>query len=115
MSVGKHVKHSHRVKGRQHDQAFDEVLEFVLAAGFDFPILFYEQMYMSSTHFLCGVTLQLIVQSTCIHDTDCIYHTDCFPTCYTRAHKMLFLLVAGFELACSLLSNLPCSGHAGAK
>lgn len=33
MSVGEHVKRSHTVKGRQHDQAFDEVLEFVLAAG----------------------------------------------------------------------------------
>ena len=33
VTVGKQMKHSNMVKGRNHDQAFDETLEFVLAAG----------------------------------------------------------------------------------
>ena len=31
--VGSQMKYSNMVKGRQHDQTFDETLEFVLAAG----------------------------------------------------------------------------------
>jgi len=33
VTVGKQMKYSNMVKGRNHDQAFDETLEFVLAAG----------------------------------------------------------------------------------
>ena len=33
VTVGKQKKYSNMVKGRNHDQAFDETLEFVLAAG----------------------------------------------------------------------------------
>ena len=33
MTVGNQMKYSNMVKGRNHDQAFDETLEFVLAAG----------------------------------------------------------------------------------
>lgn len=31
--VGQQTKYSEMVKGKQHDQTFDETLEFVLAAG----------------------------------------------------------------------------------
>ena len=31
--VGQQTKFSEMVKGKQHDQTFDETLEFVLAAG----------------------------------------------------------------------------------
>lgn len=31
--VGQQTKYSDMVKGKQHDQTFDETLEFVLAAG----------------------------------------------------------------------------------
>ena len=33
VTVGSQLKYSNMVKGRQHDQTFDETLEFVLAAG----------------------------------------------------------------------------------
>jgi len=33
VTVGSQKKYSNMVKGRNHDQAFDETLEFVLAAG----------------------------------------------------------------------------------
>ena len=41
MTVGHQMKYSNMVKGRSHDQSFDETLEFVLAAGEAFLHFFF--------------------------------------------------------------------------
>ena len=40
VTVGHQMKYSNMVKGRSHDQSFDETLEFVLAAGEAFLYFF---------------------------------------------------------------------------
>lgn len=66
VSVANHVKHSHTVKGRQHDQAFDEVLEFVLAGGNvsqTCPAHPVWQICVSSVNVMCGSFLKLSIHS----------------------------------------------------
>lgn len=71
MTVGKQMKYSNMVKGRNHDQAFDETLEFVLAAG--------QPICCSTMHVSPAYPAQLMPASNPCAAKTCMLHPLLFP------------------------------------
>ena len=67
VTVGNQMKYSNMVKGRNHDQAFDETLEFVLAAGWSTRCM---TMHVSPAHLAQDPPLVLHNQ-VCVHCSCC--------------------------------------------